>query len=157
MDTPVPDLTSVIPIEQMKGDCEEDTKLLQSMFTEATEYLESLKWFPGADAWYFGYGVGGVLAVFLAHLKTPTKTGDTWVWVVVGDIPSAYLDVCCYTKKTSEALQAYCMVMEDWANAVKNNQDTSDKYPVGVAPTQEHASMLRSRINFIRKNIINQV
>jgi hypothetical protein len=59
--------------------------------------------------------------------------------------------------RPSLALEAYCELSEDWANAVLQGGDLSQVYPVKAEPTIEHAKMLLSRVSFIREKIIPDV
>jgi hypothetical protein len=52
------------------------------------------------------------------------------------------------------ALRLYCAIAQDWADNVLAGRDLSDSYPIPVAPTREHAEMLLSRVENIRKNYI---
>jgi hypothetical protein len=48
----------VIPIDQLFGDDEKDTKLLQAMALYAREYLQSFAWCTSIRNAYFGDGAG---------------------------------------------------------------------------------------------------
>jgi len=52
------------PIEQMSGDSKKDTLLLKEMAGEEREFLLSFKWCRNIRRSWFGWGVGGVCAVF---------------------------------------------------------------------------------------------
>jgi len=150
------DMKQVVPVEEMKGDCEKDTNLLKEMLEKAINYLESYKWCPEIEKIYFGFGIGKIVAVFLFKFKGKIKdSDDEFLWVVVGDLPSAYL-VIDNAPSPKEALEGYCELMEDWVNAVRNGTSLKDVYPVAASPTEEHARMLSSRINSLRRDIIPQ-
>src|ERR1700683_3971074 len=88
---PLPPVRRVMPIEHIYGEDAEDTKALRAMALDAERYILSFPWCKSVDTRYFGAGVGGVVAVFLFGIL-PARAGvDTWLWVVVGDLPSAYL------------------------------------------------------------------
>jgi hypothetical protein len=74
----------------------------------------------------------------------------------VGDLPAAYIDIENAGNAT-EALTAYCFVMEDWVEHVLNNKSTEECYPVNAEPTIKHAEMLQRRINFIRNEFIENL
>jgi len=148
-----PDMKQVVPVEEMRGDCEEDTTLLKEMLEQATNYLKSHKWCPEIEEKYFGFGVGGIVAVFLFKFNKKIEGTDDFLWVVVGDLPLAYF-VVDSANNPKEALEAYCELMEDWAAAVTNGTSLDEVYPVNVPPTSEYAKMLSSRICFIREEII---
>jgi hypothetical protein len=85
------DLNKLTPPERIVGDDAEETGLLQQMLQKATDYLKSFRWCPPIEQIYLGCGVGGVVAVFLFHFRERIQGTDEWLWVVVGDLPSAYL------------------------------------------------------------------
>jgi len=39
----------------------------------------------------FGGGVGGIFAVFFFQIRPSRPNVEPWIWIIVGDIPSAYL------------------------------------------------------------------
>lgn len=148
-------MKQVVPVEEMRGDCEEDTALLKIMLEEAINYLKSHKWCPEIEKIYFGFGIGKIVAVFLFKFSEKIKGTDEFLWVIVGDLPSAYL-VIDNSPSPKEALEGYCEIMEDWVNAVRNSASLKDVYPVKVPPTEEYARMLSSRIESLRSDVIPQ-
>lgn len=54
----------------------------------------------------------------------------------------------------SDALRLYCAIAQDWADNVLAGRDLSESYPIEVEPTAEHAQMLLSRIEFIRREMV---
>jgi hypothetical protein len=105
---------------------------------------------------YLAYGVGGVVAVFLLKFKNCNINGDSVLWVIVSDIPSAYL-VVDDAPDPKVALKIYCELMSDWAKAVLSGQCLNNEFPVGAAATKENAEHLLSRIGLIEKDIIPHV
>lgn len=148
-----PDVTKLVPLSQIKGDDAEDTALLRQMADEATRYLKSHKWCPDISHAYLGFGIGGVVAVFLFEFSMATRGVDSQLWVVVGDLPSAYLvtDKACNARL---ALELYCDLMDAWANAVTQNTSLESVYPVRAEATDENAVQLRSRVRFLRDKVI---
>jgi hypothetical protein len=129
---------------------------LAALKDDARRFLLGLRWTPPIAELILAFGVAPIAALFLARFERGIEgkgNGDTEVWVVVGDLPSAYFVVeAC--PKPAEALEVYCELMEDWADAVIAGADLSESYPVAVEPTIEHADMLKGRIDFIRKKLI---
>jgi hypothetical protein len=122
----------------------------------AQSFLQSFRWTPPIAALTLAFGVAPIAALFLAHFERGIEgqgNGDTEVWVVVGDLPSAYFVVEACPQPV-EALEVYCELMEDWADNVIAGGDLSASYPVAVEPTIEHAHMLNGRIEFIREKLI---
>ncbi len=141
----------VVPSDRMRGDDDEDTRLLKDALREAEDYLASFKWCRGVKERYFGIGVGGVVTVFLFRID-PADDVDEWLWVVCGDLPTAYL-VTDEAPDPIAALEGYCSLMEEWIQAVRSKGDFSGVFPVQVAPTEEHASMLEKRVILLRTKI----
>lgn len=149
------DMNQVVPIEQMSGGDKKDIRLLKKMVVEATNYLKSHKWCPEIEKIYFGFGIGGIVAVFLFKFVEKIQRTDEFLWVIVGDLPPAYL-VIDNSPTPKEALEGYCELMEDWVNAVRNGTSLKEVYPVAASPTLEHAKMLSSRIELLRNDILPQ-
>lgn len=143
----------LMPVDAIKGEDEKDTSLLNEMATHARNYITSFKWCLPITAMYLADGIGGVVAVFLVEFEGKIGGTDDRLWVVAGDLPSAYMivepDDCA-----REALETYCILMDDWVAAVRGDGDFGGVYPVEAARTEEHADMLASRLDFIRKEII---
>src|SRR5712691_9053557 len=83
--------SGLAPIKNIVGDDEQDTILLRKMSEYAKEYISSFSWCEGILNSYFGGGVGGIFAIFFFRIRPGGPEVDPWIWVVVGDIPSAYL------------------------------------------------------------------
>jgi len=148
------DFTKVVPISKMKGDDEVDTKLLKEMLKEASDYIMGFSWHKGVKEVYFGMGVGGVAAVFLFKIQPSNKSVDEWVWVIVGDIPSAYINID-ESPNPACALDGYIGAMEEWIKAVKSGKSVEKLIPVNAPATIENAKDLEKRLKFIDKEILS--
>ena len=135
------------------GDSEEDTALLRAMYERAVQYITSFSWSPPINTVRFAFGVGGVVALFLVEFNQPISGNDDKLWVVVGDVPSAYF-VVDDAYDAASALRIYCELMSAWADAVSRGHSTGDVFPVDAAPTKANADQLRVRIAFIEDDII---
>jgi len=137
-------------------DPSEEGPLLAEMEVEARSYVESRRGSPPIAELLLAFGVGGIVAVYLVSFDGPLTgelAGETEVWAVVGDLPSAVFEtIGAETPKL--ALRLYCAICEDWAEAVLTGRDLSESYPMAAAPTVEHAEMLRSRIAFLKQEIM---
>lgn len=147
------DLRRVKPAEQIVGQDASETRQLREMLQRAETYLRSFKWCPPVVQRFMGYGVGGVVAVFLFKLEEKFNDTDDLLWVVEGDVPSAYL-VTDSAPDPASALATYCEMMEEWANAVLNGSPLDEVFPVGAPATRDNANMLLSRTRFIREKLI---
>jgi hypothetical protein len=140
-------------ISSMKGGNPQDTRLLRSMFEEARGYLLSFDWCREIKESWFGWGVGGVCAVFLFEIIPTKRNVDRWLWVVVGDLPSAYL-VLDGSPTPMKALETYVELMQEWVNAVKQGKSTNEVIPVKAEQTTENADLLERRLIFLRKKVL---
>jgi hypothetical protein len=99
------------------------------------------------------FGVAPIIGLFLMRFEPGGDPRDAERWVVVGDLPSMHFETDD-ARTPAVALQLYCAIAQDWADNVLAGRDLSDSYPIPVAPTREHAEMLKSRIKLIRKSFI---
>ena len=142
----------VISIEEMRGEDQADTVLLHADYEKARAYLLNHKWCFGLGEVYFGKGIGGIVSIFLVELD-PVPTGiDQWLWVVVGDLPSAYfvVDQC---PNPTEALKWYIAERRRWVELAFEGKTSPDVMPVDVPASQYYAEMLESRLNILEKLI----
>src|SRR5579862_8748298 len=135
----------VVPIDQMVGEDDEDTRLLREMASEASEFLGGFAWCEEILDAYYGHGCGGIVAVFFYRIKPSRADVDKWLWVVVGDIPSAHL-VTDWCKLPSQALEGYIEEMSEWVKLAKEGQSSEDVIPVDVAATPDNAANLEGRL-----------
>ncbi|MBB5058498.1 hypothetical protein HDF16_003212 [Granulicella aggregans] len=129
----------------MRAEDEEEQALLHALFEKAKQFLISHEWCFGVGEAYFGDGIGGVIGIFLLELAPVSDNVDQWLWVIVGDIPSAYLVVDeCPTPV--EALETYIELMREWVALAYEGKASPEVFPVVAAPTPEHAEMLDGRL-----------
>ena len=147
------DISAFQKLSAITGEDDEDTLLLREMADEAIDYLDNLPGCPPVKNGYLAYGVGGVFALFLIELIRNIEQDASKIWVVTGDVPSAYL-VIAPDDSSKKAIERYCDLMQDWATAVKTAQPLENVYPVAAAPTLENATMLEDRITFLKKEIL---
>lgn len=142
------DVSTLTPSSEIKGDSEEDTNLLRQMFQKAEAFLKSFAWCSDVKDSYFGLGAGGVVAVFLFHIAPAHDGVDDWLWVVVGDLPPAYL-VTDESPSAVSALRAYIREMRQWTNAARLGRSVDGLIPVDAEPTLENAERLSKRLDFL--------
>ena len=146
------DTKKLINIKDLAHTGVEYKQELLKLYEEATEYLKKQNWCVKVlDCWY-DRGLADKLAVFYFKID-PTKGADEYVWMVVGDLPPAYIDIESAVNGAC-AIQAYTDIMEDWVRTVKEGGDMDEVYPVNVPVNEKHADMLASRIKFIRENVL---
>jgi hypothetical protein len=147
-----PPVAGVVPLRMMKGDDEEDTALLQKMARDAEVYLRSFSWCDDLRSSNFGGGVGGVIAVFLFDIRTKRPEVGRWIWIVVGDVPSAYLPLED-AQSPAEVFKTYLKGMSNWVEYARSGAKQPagrDVPPVHVPPTPEWAEVLEKRLNSLR-------
>ena len=146
------DRSKVRRIAEMHGEDEAETSELEQLLREARAYLGSFAWCDAIEEEYFGIGIVPIVGVFLFRIR-PKGDGDDWLWVIVGDLPSAYL-VTDRASSPALALEVYCELMDDWIQAVRRNEDMRNVFPISATPSADNADLLAKRIVFLRKKII---
>jgi hypothetical protein len=142
----------VMPIDRMVGDDAEDTSRLQKMAADAETYIRSFSWCRSVCRSFFGGGVGGIFAVFLFNIDSARPDVDQWIWIVVGDIPPAYVALED-AKSPSEVFKTYLSGMTRWVEYAQSGQTGpagNDIPPVNVPATPEWAETLEQRLNVLR-------
>ena len=147
------DWSKVIPIKMMNGEDDEDSLLLQQMLTEAENYLRSYRWCREIKDTFWGIGIGGVVAVFLFHIKPELPCTDDYVWVIVGDIPPLYITVDDAPNPAC-ALKGYIGAMKAWATAAMKGDTVEDLAPVYAAATKKNGIALKKRLEFLDREIL---
>jgi hypothetical protein len=148
------DWSALTPADDLTGDDLQDTHLLHEALDEATRFLEQFSWCQEIRRRFFGWGVGGVVAVFLFEI-TPRDPGvDELLWVVAGDVPPAYL-VTDDLSTPREALAGYVELMAEWVSAAREGRSVEDLIPVNVEATPANAERLASRLAFIENEFLS--
>ena len=73
--------------------------------------------------------------------------------MVVGDLPSAYLVVEAQDSP-AEALERYCVLIEDWIAAVRDSDNLRDVFPYRQNQRLKTRESLEKRIAFLLAEII---
>jgi len=139
----------LVPAGQIAGQDDEDTTLLREMLGKAERYLSSFLWCEKILHSYFGGGVGGVFAVFFFRIRPARDGVDPWIWVVVGDIPPAYLPISdCGSP--AEVFRTYLRGMNKWVELARKGETGTPEQgvpPVNVPSTPEQAETLSLRLH----------
>lgn len=124
---------------------------------EAVRFLNSRSWCQRVDKTYFDLGFRHAAVFFCEIAAAPGA--DSEVWVIVGDLPPAYMDTTC--KTGAEALASYCWWLKRWAEAVRGGQSVDDLMPIltrdsydEVSPSLDYADLLLRRLEFLRTRIL---
>lgn len=130
----------------------EEFQAIMKLYEEAKNYLESFDWCKKVITAWYDFGLYEKIGIFLFQID-PIKSGvDEFIWVIAGDLPTVYLDQSLLTGQ--EALKIYCELMTDWSDNLIQGKSIEECYPVAVKPTIKNAELLKSRIEFIRKELL---
>jgi hypothetical protein len=140
--------SELVLTQDLEGDDEQDSFLLRKMSEEAKHYISSFSWCSEIRNSYFGGGVGGIFAVFLFYIRPGRPNVESWIWIVVGDIPPAYLPVSdC--KSPGEVFKNYIRGMTRWVELARLGRTGTPEDgvpPVNVPATPEWAEKLGQRL-----------
>ena len=139
----------MIPVDQLQN-----LKLIEYA-QRVTPFLQKLGYWSSIDSIVLAWGVSDIVAVFFVQVTPKRLEIDDRIWVVVGDLPPAYF-VCDNINDWQEALGAYVDEMGKWVEAVLECRSIQHLIPVNVAPTIEHANMLKSRLQLLRDSYIDK-
>lgn len=127
---------------------------LQELAGEAHSFLSSQKWCAEIRSQHLAWGIAGVVAVFFFRISPSVSGVDEELWVVVGDIPAAYI-VSPKNDGWQNALRGYVYEMRRWVRAARARRSVEKLIPVNVSPTLEYANMLGSRLQFITREFLS--
>jgi len=152
-DCPV-NLSGLTPIASMDGGDPTDETSLGRLADEARQFLGSKSWCKSVRRSYFGQWCEGIVGIFLFEIEPSHTRVDRWLWVIVGDLPPAYL-VCDNSPDPPSALDGYIEEMRLWVEAVNvAPSKVNDAIPVNAPPTKEYANMLAIRLEFLEENVL---
>ena len=114
-----------------------------------------IAWCGGIEKAYVGIVQSDIVCVFLFKIRPAKPEVDEWLWVVVGDLPSAYL-VCDNSPHPALALEGYVEEMSRWVDAVEKGQPVDDLIPTRVDPTPKYAQMLKIRLEIIEEYLMRE-
>jgi len=140
-------LNHVCPVESY------DAEDCRDFVTDLQSYLAGFRWAPPTGRMWVGHCIPGVIGTFLIELKPLKADVDRFIWVIVGDLPPAYLS-SVYAKTPREALSGYIGEMWAWVSAVEKNEPIDDLIPVNAPPTIQSASNLKARLEFLERDVL---
>lgn len=148
------DMTKLTLVKELAGEDAEETEELQALARKAEQFITSFSWCSVVERAYAGIVIPSVIGTFLFEIEPTTPDVDRVLWVIVGDVPPAYL-VVDEALNPALALKQYVELMSEWVKAVEEKRSVEDLIPVNAAPTQEYAAMLRSRLAFLRDRVLS--
>lgn len=148
-----PDFSKVAKWSEYFSAQQEDAGEMRSMYLEARGFLEFYDWCSEIRESYVGIIYPGIVAVFLFQIIPARDDVDEWVWVIVGDLPAAYLtvDEC---PNPAAALDGYVGAMREWVEATQKGNSVAGLIPVDVPATKENGDFLKSRLDFLDERIL---
>jgi len=147
------DMRFLTPIDEIDRGDPTDRLSLGELAEAAQNYLLNHRWCHHINRGFLGMGYEGIIGVFYFEILPAKEDVDRELWVVVGDVPPAYL-VCDDSPDPASALEAYLSQMEAWVEAVDTGKPVDDLIPVNAPHTKEYANMLRSRLDFLQRKIL---
>ena len=127
---------------------------LSELELQAVNFIRSFAWSGELLALYEGYQEPGIIGVFLVHLLPVAVGVDEWLWIVVGDLPPAYL-IADGNPTWQRAIAGYIDEMQRWVDAAKTGAPVDDLIPVNTPPTAEYAAMLESRLRTLSETLLD--
>jgi hypothetical protein len=127
---------------------------LSELELQAVNFIRSFAWSGELLALYEGYQEPGIIGVFLVHLLPVAVGVDEWLWIVVGDLPPAYL-IADGNPTWQRAIAGYIDEMQRWVDAAKTGAPVDDLIPVNTPPTTEYAAMLESRLRTLSETLLD--
>lgn len=140
-------------LDQIEGDDEEDTALLIAMAKEGENYLRSFAWCLDIKQGRLSDGFGGIIALLHFQVTIRNVPDDEWVWIIIGDVPSAYLEAELFVTPHA-ALQRYLDGLDEWIAAAEAGKPLQDLIPIEVTPSPDLIAQLRPRIKTLREEIL---
>jgi hypothetical protein len=126
-----------------------------ALAAKARGFLAQQHWVKRITGGQVGYAVPGAFGVFQFRIEPERADIPSELWVVAGDLPPAYF--ASDDDPTWEAaLDSYIWQMQRWVDAVRAGQPVEDLIPVDVAPTPDHAELLASRLDLLRRRVLGR-
>jgi hypothetical protein len=148
------EMTSISEIADSK-DIEYVDEVLE-LSERAQDYLRQMSWCERILEGWLDYSCGYIIGVFHFHFEPSEEDIPSYVWVIVGDLPPAYLD-SEYCKNGTEAMEGYVAEMQKWVDRVMSGRELDDSViPVNVPPTKEWAEELQIRLTYIKEHFLDE-
>lgn len=144
------DTNGMIPIDEVAVTKIDHRDEVLELVKRARNYLSSMSWCERILNGWMACSYGYIIGVFYFHI-TPSQHGvPRYVWIIVGDLPPAYLDISYCTNPT-EVIDGYVCEMQEWVDRVLRGEPIDDSViPVNVPPERKWAELLKSRLELIR-------
>lgn len=148
---------SKFPVGDLEYDDEESIAGFPVLRRLAEEEVMLWPSSPPIKEMVLAFGIAPIVALYLVRFTRPIAwgelAGETEKWAVAGDLPT----MCFETMDAPTpalALELYCCIADDWADAVLSGRDLSECYPIPNKPTEEIAKLLRGRTSYLRREMV---
>jgi hypothetical protein len=149
-----PDFSSVTRLPS--ADVSTGDEDLDSARVEARRYLKFYNWVLSIKGEYVGYGADGIIYIFLFEIEPGRPEVNQWIWVIVGDVPPAFIPADDATTPF-EVLDAYIGALEEWVEAARKGKSVAKLIPVNVDANPANAEMLAGRLKFLDERILPEL
>lgn len=151
----LPDLSKVTKWSEYISAQQEDIDEIELLYNEAKEFIKFYDWCSEIEEAYVGMLYPGIVAVFLFEIIPERKGVDKWIWVIVGDLPPAYItiDQC---PNPATALDGYIGAMLEWVEAAQKGNSVAELIPVDVPATKDNGDKLKDRLDFLDRRILSE-
>jgi hypothetical protein len=129
---------------------------LAGLSDRALRFVESNAWCTSVVRGMFDRGWGNILAVFYFVIQPAYDYVPRDIWVVVGDLPSAHIDIQDNPNGAC-AIDGYVREMQRWIDQVMKDRSPGELIPVDVLPTREYAQELQRRIDIVTETILTDL
>lgn len=150
-----PKLNGLLVIQAKESPYSEAPEFLDDL-EEARRYLLFYNWCGSIKEEYVGFYSAGIVGIFLFRIDPLRPDVDEWIWVIVGDLPPAYLtgEDC---PSPAAALDGYIGAMEVWVEAAFLGKSVADLIPVNVPANPNNAELLRKRLHFLDTRVLPEL
>ena len=126
--------------------------------SEAYEYINSFKWCEKIVDSQLYFNLGSAFCVFIIDIvnNQSKDKADNKLWVIVGDLPSMYLD-SHNVKSLKDSLEVYVELAEEWVENVIAKKSVKECFPFHKKPSMKLAKFLNNRIGFISTEILENL
>ncbi len=149
------DTSAMVDINEIKSSQMEYIDELLVLAERARDFMKAQEWCKKILEGKLDRGLGYILSVFYFRFEPISEDIPNHVWVIVGDIPPAYI-VVDDNPNGACALSSYVSEMEIWVNHALNCESIADDIPVNAPPTKRNAEALRGRLEIIKKDILSE-
>jgi hypothetical protein len=147
--------SNMTPIEKIAESRMEYAGEVTELSKRAKDYLSSMAWCKEIISGWVGYASGYIIGVFFFEILPSREHIPSYIWVIVGDLPPAYLDIE-YCPGVKDAVDGYVVEMQEWVDRVLSGRPLDESViPVNVPVERRWAEALQTRLDLIREMILN--